>query len=76
MPKFGMTMTEGFIVAWLRQEGERVEQGEVLLNIETEKATADIEAPARGTLVDVRYPAGLEAPVGEILAYIDDNGPE
>jgi pyruvate/2-oxoglutarate dehydrogenase complex dihydrolipoamide acyltransferase (E2) component len=75
MPKFGMTMTEGLIVAWLRQEGDHVEPGEALLNIETEKATADIEAPAGGTLVDVRYSAGLEVPVGEILAYIDDNGP-
>lgn len=71
MPKFGMTMTEGVIANWLKKEGERVLQGEPLLTVETEKVDTDIEAPASGTLVSIQYEAGDEAPVGEIIAYIE-----
>lgn len=72
MPKYGMTMTEALIAEWHRQEGDVVQEGDPLLTIETEKASEDIPAPAGGTLVDVRFSAGTEVPVGEILAYIDD----
>lgn len=71
MPKFGLTMTEGVIANWLKKEGERVLQGEPLLTVETEKVDTDIEAPASGTLVSIQYEAGDEAPVGEIIAYIE-----
>ena len=71
MPKFGMTMTEGVIAQWLKKEGDRVVQGEPLLTVETEKVDTDIEAPASGTLVSIQYEAGDEAPVGEIIAYIE-----
>ena len=71
MPKFGMTMTEGVIMQWLKKEGDRVVQGEPLLTVETEKVDTDIEAPASGTLVSIQYEAGDEAPVGEIIAYIE-----
>jgi pyruvate dehydrogenase E2 component (dihydrolipoamide acetyltransferase) len=71
MPKYGMTMTEGLIVAWYRQEGDTVQQGEPLFAIETEKATSDVEAPENGTLVEIRFQQDEEAPVGEIVAYID-----
>ena len=71
MPKFGMTMTEGVIMQWLKKEGDRVVQGEPLLTVETEKVDTVIEAPASGTLVSIQYEAGDEAPVGEIIAYIE-----
>ena len=71
MPKLGMTMTEGVIMQWLKKEGDRVVQGEPLLTVETEKVDTDIEAPASGTLVSIQYEAGDEAPVGEIIAYIE-----
>jgi len=70
MPKFGMTMTEGLIVEWRYQVGDRVTQGEVLLVVETEKVNTDIEAPASGTLADIKYQVDDEVPVGEIIAYI------
>ena len=71
MPKFGMTMNEGLIVEWHRQEGDAVKEGDILLTVETEKVNTDIEAPASGTLREVRYQVDDEVPVGEIVAYID-----
>jgi pyruvate dehydrogenase E2 component (dihydrolipoamide acetyltransferase) len=71
MPKFGMTMTEGLIVEWLKAEGEIVQEGEPLLTVQTEKVDTEVLAPASGTLTSVQYEAGDEAPVGEILAYIE-----
>ncbi|MEZ4634988.1 MAG: lipoyl domain-containing protein [Caldilineaceae bacterium] len=72
MPKFGMTMTEGLIVAWHVSEGDKVAQGDPLFTVETEKVDTDVEAPAAGVLVDVEYEVDDEVPVGEIVAYIDD----
>ena len=72
MPKYGMTMTEGLIAEWLFAEGERVEQGKPLALVETEKVETELESPATGTLTDVKFQDGQEAPVGDIIAYIDD----
>lgn len=71
MPKYGMTMTEGLIAEWYFAEGETVKQGQPLLAVETEKVAVDLEAPASGTLVDIRFNDQDEAPVGEIIAYIE-----
>jgi pyruvate dehydrogenase E2 component (dihydrolipoamide acetyltransferase) len=71
MPKFGMTMTEGLIVEWHAQEGDQVTEGEPLLTVQTEKVDTDINAPVSGTLVEVKYAVDEEAPVGEIIAYIE-----
>ncbi|MCX6017675.1 MAG: lipoyl domain-containing protein [Chloroflexi bacterium] len=72
MPKFGMTMTTGLITEWMFATGERVEQGAPLAIVETEKVQTELESPATGVLTDVKYADGEEAPVGEIVAYIDD----
>ena len=50
MPKWGLTMTEGKVVGWLKQQGQRFAEGEELLEIETTKITNVLEAPAGGTL--------------------------
>jgi pyruvate dehydrogenase E2 component (dihydrolipoamide acetyltransferase) len=71
MPKFGMTMTEGLITQWHVAEGAAVRQGDLLFSVETEKATADVEAPIDGTLVEISAPADTEASVGAVVAYID-----
>ncbi len=71
MPKFGLTMTEGLIVEWLKKEGDPVNEGDALLTVQTEKVDTDINAPATGTLVSIQYEAGDEAPVGDIIAYIE-----
>ena len=72
MPKFGMTMTTGLITEWLFGEGERVEQGKPIAMIETEKVQTELESPATGKLVDVKYHDNEEAPVGEIIAHVED----
>ena len=50
MPQMGLTMEEGKIVEWLKKEGERVEKGEPLLQIETDKVTLEVESPGSGIL--------------------------
>jgi len=72
MPKFGMTMTTGLITEWLFAEGERVEQGQAIALVETEKVQTELESPATGTLTDVRFQDGMEAPVGQVIAYVED----
>jgi pyruvate dehydrogenase E2 component (dihydrolipoamide acetyltransferase) len=71
MPKYGMTMTEGVIKEWLKQEGETVAIGEPLLLVETEKVNTEIEAPASGTLAELCFALEDEAPVGAVVAYIE-----
>lgn len=70
LPKFGMTMEEGTIVEWYKKEGEWVEKGAPLLQIETEKLTMDVEAPASGILSAIQAPVGMVVPVYEPLATI------
>jgi pyruvate dehydrogenase E2 component (dihydrolipoamide acetyltransferase) len=68
MPKWGLTMTEGKVVGWLKQQGQRFAEGEELLEIETTKITNVLEAPQGGTLRRIVAPAGATLPVGALLA--------
>jgi pyruvate dehydrogenase E2 component (dihydrolipoamide acetyltransferase) len=70
MPKWGLTMTEGTVVGWLKQQGQSVAEGEELLEIETTKITNVFEAPAAGTLRRIVAPAGATLPVGALLAVV------
>jgi pyruvate dehydrogenase E2 component (dihydrolipoamide acetyltransferase) len=70
MPALGMAQETGKVLRWLKAEGEPVTQGELLLEIETDKATAELEAPATGTLARVTAAAGDEIPVGQVIALI------
>jgi pyruvate dehydrogenase E2 component (dihydrolipoamide acetyltransferase) len=56
MPALGMAQETGILLQWLKAEGEEVTQGEPLMEIETDKATVEVEAPASGTLVNVTGP--------------------
>ncbi len=69
MPRMGLTMETGTIVQWLKQEGDSITAGEPLLEIETDKATVEIEALESGTLHKIVARAGAEIPVGEVIAY-------
>ncbi len=71
MPKFGMTMKKGAIVEWKKKAGARVEKGEIIAVVESEKITGEVEAPASGTLVEVLHDVGDEVPVGEPIAIIE-----
>ncbi len=71
MPKLGQAMTEGVVVRWHRTDGERVAAGELLVTVETDKATYDLEATAGGTL-HVVVQEGQEVPIHTVIAEIGD----
>jgi pyruvate dehydrogenase E2 component (dihydrolipoamide acetyltransferase) len=68
MPKWGLTMTEGKVVGWLKQQGQSLAAGEELLEIETTKITNVMEAPAGGVLRRIVAQVGATVPVGALLA--------
>src|SRR5215471_11113287 len=70
LPALGMAQETGIIVRWLKAEGEQVAKGEPLVEVETDKATVEIEAPASGTLTNVNGAVGVEIPVGQVIASI------
>ena len=70
MPKMGDGMEEGTLVEWLKGEGEAVKSGEVIANIQTDKATLEMEAPGTGKLTGILLQAGGTVPVGEPIALI------
>jgi pyruvate dehydrogenase E2 component (dihydrolipoamide acetyltransferase) len=70
MPALEMAQETGKLLAWRKKEGERVTKGEPLLEIETDKAVVEIEAPADGILAGVRSEVGAVVPVGETIAWI------
>ena len=74
MPKTGAEMEEGKIVSWKKQPGERVVSGEILLEIETDKATMDVESPATGVLLRSLFPAGESVPATHLIAVIGEGG--
>ena len=72
MPQVASDMTEADVVSWLIEPGESVRKGDVLLEIETEKSTVEIEAPASGTLREILVPGGAtNVEVGTLLAVLD-----
>ncbi len=74
MPKLGMTMKEGKVSKWYKHEGDSVEKGENLFEVETEKITNKVESPETGILFQVVVPEGATVPVGTILAVIAQAG--
>ena len=71
MPKLSDTMKEGTILRWYKHEGEHVEAGEVLAEVETDKADMEVEASASGTLAEIRVQEGAAAAVGAVIAVLD-----
>jgi len=74
MPKLGLTMKEGTIEKWLKQEGDRVEKGEPLVEIITEKLNFQYESPASGILRKILHPAGKVVSVTTPIAIIAEAG--
>lgn len=70
MPKLSDTMTEGTLIKWHKQIGDEVEIGDILADIETDKATMEMEAFDEGTLTEILIPEGGRAPIGAILAVL------
>jgi pyruvate dehydrogenase E2 component (dihydrolipoamide acetyltransferase) len=74
MPRMGLTMEEGTVVAWLKQENQHVAAGEPLLEIETDKSTVEIEAPAAGIMSRILASPGETVPVGQVIGYLIKDG--
>ena len=73
LPALGMAQETGIIVRWLKEEGQEVTKGEALVEIETDKATVEIEAAASGILTNITGAVGVEIPVGQVIASIIDS---
>lgn len=76
MPKWGLTMKEGKVSKWFKNEGDSVKKGEDLYEVETEKITNTVESPGDGILFQIVVPVGTKVPVGAILAVIAEPGEE
>lgn len=74
MPRLSDTMEEGTVAKWLKKVGDKVEEGEILAEIETDKATMEFESFYNGTLLHIGIPEGDGAPVDALLAIIGDEG--
>jgi pyruvate dehydrogenase E2 component (dihydrolipoamide acetyltransferase) len=74
MPALGLTVEKGTIVKWLKREGDPVERGESLCEIEADKATTEIESPATGVLAKILVAEGIQVPLFTVLAIITAAG--
>lgn len=74
MPQLGLTMEEGTVAQWLKQEGDTVAKGDVLLEITTDKLTSEIESEADGVLLKIVAKEGEDVPVKGLLGYIGEAG--
>ncbi|MGA2111643.1 MAG: dihydrolipoamide acetyltransferase family protein [Anaerolineales bacterium] len=74
MPKLGLNMTEGKLVQWLKREGDRVERGDLLMVVETDKITMEAESQTSGILDRIIVPAGRTVPVATVVGIIVGEG--
>jgi pyruvate dehydrogenase E2 component (dihydrolipoamide acetyltransferase) len=74
MPKFGLTMQEGTIQQWFKAEGDRIEKGEPLFEVETEKVLYEVEAPASGRVAKLFYAPEAVVPCAKLVAVIAVEG--
>jgi pyruvate dehydrogenase E2 component (dihydrolipoamide acetyltransferase) len=72
MPRLGLSMTVGTVGKWFKHEGEKVMAGEVILAVESDKTTIDVEAYYSGTLLKILRHEGEEVPVTEVIGYIGE----
>ncbi len=74
LPKWGLTMEDGSLMAWLKQEGDHVEEGEIIAEVETEKITNDLEAPVSGVISKILVEEGTEEiEIGTVLCIIEES---
>jgi pyruvate/2-oxoglutarate dehydrogenase complex dihydrolipoamide acyltransferase (E2) component len=75
LPQWGMGMTQGLIVSWLKGEGDNVEAGEPLVEVEAAKTAGDVEAPTSGVLHKIMAEVDEMVEVRSVIAVIDDGSP-
>jgi pyruvate dehydrogenase E2 component (dihydrolipoamide acetyltransferase) len=76
MPALGVAQETGRVLRWLASEGDEIEKGAPVMEIETDKVTVEVEAPASGTLAGLRVGEGVDVPVGQVVAVILAAGEE
>lgn len=74
LPRLGQGMDEGKVLQWLKAEGDTIEKGDELYEVETEKVNVEVESPAGGTVLKVLVPAGETVAIGTTLAWIGEPG--
>ena len=74
MPKLGVDMQEGEIIEWKKQEGDVVNEGDILLEIMSDKTNMELEAEDSGVLLKITRQAGETVPVTEVIGYIGAEG--
>src|SRR5687768_5260884 len=74
MPQMGVSVSEGTITKWLKQEGEHIAQDEALLEISTDKVDTEVPSPAEGVVVQIHVQEGQTVDVGTVLAVIAPEG--
>jgi len=74
MPRLSDTMTEGVVAQWLKKVGDKISEGDILAEIETDKATMEFESFNEGTLLFIGLQDGDSAPVDSLLAIIGEEG--
>jgi len=74
MPQAGQDLATGVVRHWLKAAGDRVAKGEPLVEVETEKITLEVEAPAAGVLLRIIAPDDTEVPVFSVIAVIGEPG--
>jgi len=73
MPRQGQTVESCIIAAWKKQPGDPVAAGDVIAEVETDKAVVEVESPVSGVLVEHLYPVGADVPVMQVIAYLADS---
>src|SRR5687768_14364979 len=74
MPKLSEAMETGKLIKWIKKEGDRVQSGDILAEVETDKADVEMEAFGSGVLRKILVPAGDTAPVGTLIAVVAEPG--
>ena len=74
MPQLSDTMSSGKILTWKKKEGDQISRGDILAEVETDKANLEIESFFNGTLLKIMVPASSTAKVGEVIAVIGAAG--
>ncbi len=73
LPQWGMGMSEGLIVQWFKKVGDTVVEGDVIAEVETEKAAQELEAPADGILTEIKVGENERAKVRTVIAIIESD---
>jgi pyruvate/2-oxoglutarate dehydrogenase complex dihydrolipoamide acyltransferase (E2) component len=74
MPVLGFEQETGRVATWLKAVGDRIEKGDPIAEIETEKVTVEMESPASGVIVEIVAAPGAEVAVGDPIAWLDGEG--